>query len=275
MRKDPSAASSRPTGGAPCAGRLRSFHLLYPRSDVATQQLIEQLTASGARVSVDNQTGKAVAKLLIMFLLPLMMLADLFGIIFLARGAGPLADIAGFGTIRHPELGTLIESNGLEIAAPPQTPVRAVWAGRVLYASPLKGFGNLMVPPLVGAKDMAFPRINALSFWLIPAAGVIMWLGAANIGWTGYTPLSVYDPGSVLHYLYYGVTQGIYPPLIFLGIGAMTDFSTMLSNPKLVLLGAAAQDGKLRPWYDVNQYGPYCAISIGSRPRSASAATVH
>ena len=55
--------------------------------------------------------------------------------------------------------------------------------------------------------------------------------------------LSVYDPGSVLNYLYFGVTQGIYPPLIFLGIGAMTDFSTMLSNPKLILLGAAAQVG--------------------------------
>ncbi len=56
-------------------------------------------------------------------------------------------------------------------------------------------------------------------------------------------PLSVYDPGSVLSYIYFGVTQGIFPPLIFLGIGAMTDFSTMLSNPKLVLLGAAAQMG--------------------------------
>lgn len=55
--------------------------------------------------------------------------------------------------------------------------------------------------------------------------------------------LSVYDSGSVLSYLYYGVSQGIYPPLVFLGIGAMTDFSTMLSNPKLVLLGAAAQIG--------------------------------
>jgi sodium ion-translocating decarboxylase beta subunit len=50
-------------------------------------------------------------------------------------------------------------------------------------------------------------------------------------------------PGSVLSYIYFGVSQGIYPPLIFLGIGAMTDFSTMLSNPKLVLLGAAAQIG--------------------------------
>ena len=55
--------------------------------------------------------------------------------------------------------------------------------------------------------------------------------------------LSVYDEGSVLRYLYFGVEKGIYPPLIFLGIGAMTDFSTMLSNPKLVLLGAAAQIG--------------------------------
>ena len=55
--------------------------------------------------------------------------------------------------------------------------------------------------------------------------------------------LSVYDDGSVLQYIYFGVSQGVFPPLIFLGIGAMTDFSTMLSNPKLVLLGAAAQVG--------------------------------
>ncbi|MCX7863015.1 MAG: sodium ion-translocating decarboxylase subunit beta [Bacteroidales bacterium] len=49
--------------------------------------------------------------------------------------------------------------------------------------------------------------------------------------------------GSVLSYLYIGVRQGIYPPLIFLGIGAMTDFSTLLSNPRLILIGAAAQLG--------------------------------
>lgn len=56
-------------------------------------------------------------------------------------------------------------------------------------------------------------------------------------------PLSVYAENSVFSYLYLGVMKGIYPPLIFLGIGAMTDFSTMLSNPKLILLGAAAQIG--------------------------------
>ncbi len=55
--------------------------------------------------------------------------------------------------------------------------------------------------------------------------------------------LSVNDEGSVLNYLYFGVSKGIYPPLIFLGIGAMTDFSTLIANPKLILLGAAAQFG--------------------------------
>jgi len=48
---------------------------------------------------------------------------------------------------------------------------------------------------------------------------------------------------SVLSYIYWGVRSGIFPPLIFLGIGAMTDFSTLISSPKSVLLGAAAQVG--------------------------------
>jgi len=55
--------------------------------------------------------------------------------------------------------------------------------------------------------------------------------------------IGVYEPGSVLSILYQGVTQGWYPPLIFLGIGSMTDFSSLIGNPRLVLLGAAAQAG--------------------------------
>mgnify|MGYP006277949951 FL=1 len=55
--------------------------------------------------------------------------------------------------------------------------------------------------------------------------------------------IGVYEPGSVLSILYQGVSQGWYPPLIFLGIGAMTDFSSLIGNPRLVLLGAAAQAG--------------------------------
>ena len=53
----------------------------------------------------------------------------------------------------------------------------------------------------------------------------------------------VYDQGSVLNYIYFGVITGIFPPLIFLGIGAMTDFSAMIAQPRLILLGAAAQLG--------------------------------
>lgn len=67
--------------------------------------------------------------------------------------------------------------------------------------------------------------------------GNIPFLEGANL------QIGIYENGSVLNYLYFGVTKGIYPPIIFLGIGAMTDFSTLISNPKLVLLGAAAQLG--------------------------------
>ena len=55
--------------------------------------------------------------------------------------------------------------------------------------------------------------------------------------------LGIYQTGSVLNYLYFGVLKGVYPPLIFLGLGAMTDFSSLLSNPRLMMLGAAAQIG--------------------------------
>ena len=51
--------------------------------------------------------------------------------------------------------------------------------------------------------------------------------------------VGLYEEGSVLNILYQGVTSGWYPPLIFLGIGAMTDFSALISNPKLMLIGAA------------------------------------
>ena len=51
------------------------------------------------------------------------------------------------------------------------------------------------------------------------------------------------DEGGVLSYLYKGVEFGIFPPLIFMGVGASTDFGPLISNPKSLLLGAAAQFG--------------------------------
>ena len=57
------------------------------------------------------------------------------------------------------------------------------------------------------------------------------------------TPPSEGEVGGLLYYLYQGIELGIYPPLIFLGVGAMTDFGPLIANPMTLLLGAAAQLG--------------------------------
>ncbi len=75
--------------------------------------------------------------------------------------------------------------------------------------------------------------------------------------------LGIYQDGSVLNYLYFGVVKGIYPPLIFLGIGAMTDFSSLISKPRLMILGAAAQVGIFLTFLG--------ALMLGFHPREAGA----
>ena len=76
---------------------------------------------------------------------------------------------------------------------------------------------------------------------------------------------SVTNPNSQMYFLYYGVLKGIYPPLIFLGIGALTDFSYLISNPRLILLGAAAQFGIFVTYFGALNLGfsPTQAGSIG------------
>ena len=87
-----------------------------------------------------------------------------------------------------------------------------------------------------------------------------------NIAFHPGSEIGVYESGSVLNYLYFGVLKGIYPPLIFLGIGAMTDFSALISNPKLMLVGAAAQLGI---------FGAYgIALYLGYSPSEAGAISI-
>lgn len=78
--------------------------------------------------------------------------------------------------------------------------------------------------------------------------------------------IGIYEEGSVLNILYNGVSAGWYPPLIFLGIGAMTDFTSLISNPKLMLIGAAAQFGI---------FGAYMvALALGFMPDQAGAIAI-
>ncbi len=75
---------------------------------------------------------------------------------------------------------------------------------------------------------------------LVPIAfGIVV----GNIPFFKGFGLGIYEENSVFHYLYFGVTTGLYPSIVFLGLGAMTDFSSLLAQPKLMLLGAAAQMG--------------------------------
>jgi cytochrome c oxidase subunit 1 len=59
----------------------------------------------------------------------------------------------------------------------------------------LVGFANYLIPILIKAPDMAFPRLNALSYWIFVTGGILIWVGAPQIGWTAYAPLTVYEAG--------------------------------------------------------------------------------
>ena len=84
-----------------------------------------------------------------------------------------------------------------------------------------------------------------------------------NIAFAPGLQIGINENGSVMNYLYLGVLHGIFPSLIFLGIGAMTDFSSLISNPKLILIGVVAQIGILCA------YG--IAMSLGFLPSEAGA----
>ncbi len=78
--------------------------------------------------------------------------------------------------------------------------------------------------------------------------------------------LGIYEENSVLHYLYFGVKTGLYPSIIFLGLGAMTDFSSLLARPKLMILGAAAQMGIF--------FTLLSALALGFLPKEAASIAI-
>ena len=107
----------------------------------------------------------------------------------------------------------------------------------LLYLAIVKGFEPLLLLPI------AFGMLLAN----LPQTANIMhpeWFSDPNYFVNGHIDFgNVINNGGLLDLLYLGVKLGIYPPLIFLGIGAMTDFGPLIANPKSILLGAAAQLG--------------------------------
>lgn len=107
------------------------------------------------------------------------------------------------------------------------------------------GFDNCTWQHLVMvAIGLIFIFLGIVKKWepllLVPIGfGIIV----GNIPLPSGMQVGIYEEGSVLNILYQGVVKGWYPPLIFLGIGAMTDFSSLISQPRLILIGAAAQMG--------------------------------
>lgn len=104
----------------------------------------------------------------------------------------------------------------------------------LIYLALKKGFEPLLLVPI------AFGMLLAN----LPLAGLMaepVYEVATNAA--GQQVQHMKETGGVLYWLYRGVKLGIYPPLIFFGVGAMTDFGPLIANPKSILLGAAAQFG--------------------------------
>ncbi len=127
------------------------------------------------------------------------------------------------------------------------------------------GFGNCtwghVIMICVGLFFIALAIFKEYEPMLLVPIGFGIIIG--NIPFTDGLQIGVYESGSVLNYLYFGVIKGFYPPLIFLGIGAMTDFSALISNPKLILIGAAAQFGIFAAYI--------VALFVGFTPMEAGA----
>jgi len=100
----------------------------------------------------------------------------------------------------------------------------------LFYLAIVRGFEPLLLVPI--AFGMLLANIPHAGLMNPPQPGIDPFTGKESV-----------VPGGLLYYLYQGVKLGIYPPLIFLGVGAMTDFGPLIANPKTLLLGAAAQLG--------------------------------
>lgn len=151
------------------------------------------------------------------------------------------------------------ESGFMGIAQNPGYLVMIVIACVLLYLAIVRQFEPLLLLPIAFGMLLAnlpFGEIIHMEYFIAPA-------GADPSLYPMFS--EILHNGGLADMLYLGVKLGIYPPLIFLGIGTMTDFGPLISNPKSLLLGAAAQLGIFTTYLGARFLGftPQQAASIG------------
>lgn len=131
-------------------------------------------------------------------------------------------------------LGKFLESTGLAEITIGQI-IMILVSFVLLYLAIKKDFEPLLLIPI--AFGMLLANLPLAGMMKEPVVEIV------KDPQTGQLVQKTKEYGGLLYYLYQGVKLGIYPPLIFLGVGAMTDFGPLIANPSSILLGAAAQLG--------------------------------
>lgn len=148
-----------------------------------------------------------------------------------------------------------------------KTLIMYVIVGVLVYLAVVKGFEPLLLLPIATGMLLAnLPGANLFHMeWFVD--GVPVMRDGIEVMSTKLSDVVSYavGKGGLLDILYLGVKLGIYPSLIFLGVGAMTDFSPLISNPKSIFLGGAAQLGVFMAFFGALLFGfsPQVASAIG------------
>ncbi len=148
-----------------------------------------------------------------------------------------------------------------------KTLIMYVIVGVLVYLAIVKGFEPLLLLPIATGMLLAnLPGANLFHMeWFVD--GVPVMRDGIEVMSTNLSDVVSYAVGNggLLDILYLGVKLGIYPSLIFLGVGAMTDFSPLISNPKSIFLGGAAQLGVFMAFFGALLFGfsPQVASAIG------------
>ncbi len=149
---------------------------------------------------------------------------------------------------------------------PLKTLVMYIIVGALIYCAAVKKYEPLLLLPIAIGMLMAnLPGADLFHIDLFIGEGEL------NIG-------EVFAKGGLLDYLYIGIKLGLYPSLIFMGLGAMTDFTPLIANPKTVLIGGAAQFGVFAAFFGAYSSGVFTineAASIGTIAGADGPTAIH